>query len=262
LDQVVAPSAVGQLLAFVHQGFAPSGFGLSAGGGVWRASSRLVWVVVHNRLMKTRIVTIMAVLAMQAAAAQNAADAALLRMQDAYRKNQTLVLSQTLPQVRGHVLEPMAAYWEMRVRLESAPVEAITARLAALKGSYWEDRLRADWLASLARREQWALFDAQWPLYRMRDERGLMCSASLRQWQRGEINNERAAAEVGRHWLAQRDIDQGCAHAARTLLASAACARSRCCRASAPSPLSRAFSASSHSNWAISLPIGSCVACS
>ncbi len=172
--------------------------------------------------MKTGIVTIMAVLAMHAAAAQSAGDAALLRMQDAYRKNQSTVLSQTLPQLRGHVLQPMAAYWEMRVRLDGASVAQIQERLGALQGSYWEDRLRADWLAQLARREQWDLFDAQWPLYRMRDERSLLCSGTLREWQRGQITAERAATDIARWWHAQRDIDQGCAQAARLMLAKKA----------------------------------------
>ena len=172
--------------------------------------------------MKTGIVTIMAVLAMQAAGAQSAGDVALLRMQDAFRKNQSTNLSQTLPQLRGHVLEPMAAYWDMRVRLDTAPVAQITQRLAAMQGSYWEDRLRADWLALLARREQWDLFDAQWPLYRMRDERSLLCSGALRDWQRGGLPSARAAADIGRWWHAQRDIDQGCAQAARLMLAKKA----------------------------------------
>lgn len=172
--------------------------------------------------MKTGIVTIMAVLAMQAAGAQSAGDAALLRMQDAFRKNQSAALSQTLPQMRGHVLEPMAAYWEMRVRLDTAPVGQITQRLTALQGSYWEDRLRADWLALLARREQWDLFDAQWPLYRMRDERSLLCSGTLRDWQRGVVPSARAVADIGRWWHAQREIDQGCAQAARLMLAKKA----------------------------------------
>jgi soluble lytic murein transglycosylase len=172
--------------------------------------------------MKTGIVTIMAVLAMQAAGAQSAGDVALLRMQDAFRKNQSTNLSQTLPQLRGHVLEPMAAYWDMRVRLDTAPVAQITQRLAAMQGSYWEDRLRADWLALLARREQWDLFDAQWPLYRMRDERSLLCSGALRDWQRGGLPSVRAAADIGRWWHAQRDIDQGCAQAARLMLAKKA----------------------------------------
>jgi soluble lytic murein transglycosylase len=172
--------------------------------------------------MKTGIVTIMAVLAMQAAGAQSAGDAALLRMQDAFRKNQSAALSQTLPQMRGHVLEPMAAYWEMRVRLDTAPVAQITQRLTALQGSYWEDRLRADWLALLARRDQWDLFDAQWPLYRMRDERSLLCSGTLRDWQRGVVPSARAAADIGRWWHAQREIDQGCAQAARLMLAKKA----------------------------------------
>lgn len=169
--------------------------------------------------MKTGIVTIMAVLAMQAASAQSASDASLLRMQDAFRKNQSQVLSQTLPQLRGHALQPMAAYWEMRVRLDSAPLAQITDRLSALQGTYWEDRLRADWLAQLARRGEWAVFDAQWPLYRMRDERGLLCSATLREWQRGTLDPASAAAAVSRAWLAQREADHGCANAARQLLA-------------------------------------------
>jgi soluble lytic murein transglycosylase len=170
--------------------------------------------------MKTGIVTIMAVLAMQGALAQSAGDAALLRMQDAFRKNQSAALTQTLPKVRGHVLEPMAAYWEMRVRLDTAPVAQITQRLAAIQGTYWEDRLRADWLGQLARRDQWDQFDAQWPLYRMRDERALLCSATLRDWQRGTLAPESAAATVARAWLAQREADHGCANAARQLLAA------------------------------------------
>jgi soluble lytic murein transglycosylase len=170
--------------------------------------------------MKTGIVSIMAALLMSSAAAQSAGDAAVLRMQEAFRANQASTLSQTLPQLRGHVLEPMAAYWEMRVRLDSAPVAQITQRLAALRGSYWEDRLRADWLALLARREQWDLFDAQWPFYRMRDERSLLCSAALRDWRRGTFPAERVALDVTRWWLAQRDIDHGCAQAAGQLLAA------------------------------------------
>lgn len=170
--------------------------------------------------MKRGIVSIMAVLAMQAALAQSAGNAALLRMHDAFRKNQSHALSQTLPQVRGHVLEPMAAYWEMRVRLDTAPNPHIIRRLASLQGTYWEDRLRADWLAQLARRDQWEEFDAQWPLYRMRDERSLACSATLREWQRGTLAPELAAAAVARAWLAQRDADHGCANAARHLLAA------------------------------------------
>jgi soluble lytic murein transglycosylase len=170
--------------------------------------------------MKTGIVSIMAALLMSSAAAQSAGDTAVLRMQEAFRANQANTLSQTLPQLRGHVLEPMAAYWEMRVRLESAPVAQITQRLAALRGSYWEDRLRADWLALLARREQWDLFDTQWPYYRMRDERSLLCSAALRDWRRGSLPAERVAIDVTRWWLAQRDIDHGCAQAAGQLLAA------------------------------------------
>ena len=52
--------------------------------------------------MKTGMLTIMAVLAMQAAAAQSAGDAALLRMQDAFRKNQSAAYSNTKTSAATH----------------------------------------------------------------------------------------------------------------------------------------------------------------
>ena len=38
--------------------------------------------------------------------------AALLEMADAFKRNDRRRLTNLLPQVRGHVLEPWAAYWE------------------------------------------------------------------------------------------------------------------------------------------------------
>ncbi|MEY2735547.1 MAG: Soluble lytic murein transglycosylase precursor, partial [Pseudomonadota bacterium] len=41
-------------------------------------------------------------------------DALVLEMHQAFRRDDTRRLTQLLPQVRGHVLEPWAAYWELR----------------------------------------------------------------------------------------------------------------------------------------------------
>ena len=55
------------------------------------------------------------------AQAQNKGDEAMLDMHQAFRKNERTRLTALLPQVQGHTLEPLAAYWELRVRLDTAP---------------------------------------------------------------------------------------------------------------------------------------------
>ena len=49
--------------------------------------------------------------------AQNRGDDTLLEMQQAFRKGDRKKLEQLLPAARGHALEPWAAYWELKARL-------------------------------------------------------------------------------------------------------------------------------------------------
>ena len=70
------------------------------------------------------------------------AQEALLEMQQAFRKGDERRVSSLLPQVRGHALEPLAAYWALRLRLDTAPEAEIQAFLQRHAGTYYEDRLR------------------------------------------------------------------------------------------------------------------------
>lgn len=152
---------------------------------------------------------------MGAASASHATgDAVLLQMREAVRKNDALRLQELLPQVQGHPLEPLAAYWALKTRLEQASPDEIRAFLARYAGSYYEDRLRNDWLLLLGKRADWATFAAELPLFRMNDDREVQCYALL-QTQPRPVD---VAAQVAERWLAQKDIDQGCASAARELL--------------------------------------------
>ena len=99
----------------------------------------------------TQILTLVCALSMTglwstASQAQNKGDEVILDMQQAFRKGDKTRLSALLPQTRGHVLEPLAAYWEMRNRLDTAPESEIRSYLSTYAGSYYEDRLRNDWL--------------------------------------------------------------------------------------------------------------------
>ena len=153
--------------------------------------------------------------------AQTPADQLILDMQQAARRGDKARLASLLPQVRGHVLEPWAAYWEARSRLEdftSADMQAFSARYA---GSYQEDRLRNDWLLLLGQRRDWSSFAAEHPQFRMGDDRQVRCYALLvDQLRSNQPASQVVADDVRRLWLAQRDADDGCTQAADRLYAT------------------------------------------
>ncbi|WP_295521860.1 lytic transglycosylase domain-containing protein [Limnohabitans sp. Rim8] len=141
--------------------------------------------------------------------APNKGDEVILEMGQAFKKGDKNRLSALLPQTRGHVLEPLAAYWEMRARLENAPESEIRGFLNTYAGSYYEDRLRNDWLLQLGKRRDWAGFTAEYPRYRMRDDRELRCYALAT-----EAMNSKAdvAEEAKRLWYSLREADDGCTY--------------------------------------------------
>ena len=143
--------------------------------------------------------------------ALNKGDEVILDMSQAFKKNDKTRLSALLPKSRGHVLEPLAAYWEMRARLDNAPESEIRGFLNAYAGSYYEDRLRTDWLQQLGKRRDWASFTAEYPRYRMRDDREVRCYALAT-----EAMNSKAdmADEAKRLWYSLREADDGCTYVA------------------------------------------------
>jgi soluble lytic murein transglycosylase len=149
-----------------------------------------------------------------AAQAQNKGDDVILEMQQAFKKGDKNRLSALLPQTRGHVLEPLAAYWEMRARLDIAPESEIRGFLNAYTGSYYEDRLRTDWLLQLGKRRDWATFTAEYPRYRMRDDREVRCYALATEAMNSKAN---VAEEAKRLWYALREADDGCTYVAEHL---------------------------------------------
>jgi soluble lytic murein transglycosylase len=169
-----------------------------------------------------RLSTIMAVLLLPAATAwaQRNEDSALLEMREAFRRNNTVQLAALLPRVRGHVLEPLAQYWDMRARLDSAAPGDVRAALQRLEGSYWEDRLRNDWLLQLGRQRDWANFAVELPRFRMNDDRQVQCYAQMLEAVDRRTPPEQVAEQVQRLWLAQRDADDACFTAASALFAS------------------------------------------
>ncbi|MDP3138204.1 MAG: lytic transglycosylase domain-containing protein, partial [Burkholderiaceae bacterium] len=151
--------------------------------------------------------------------AQPRGDDVILEMSQAFKRLDRKKLSQLLPQARGHALEPWAAYWELRARLEEAPAQEVQDFFARYAGTYQEDRLRNDWLLLLGTRRDWPGFAAEYPRFRMNDDSQVRCYALLIEHMNGGASRAGLADEVRRLWYAQHEAGEACALAAERLLA-------------------------------------------
>ena len=143
--------------------------------------------------------------------AQARGDDVITEMSQAFKKGDRKRLGTLLPMASGHVLEPWAAYWELRNRIDTATPLEMQDFFARYAGSYQEDRLRNDWLLLLGQRRDWAVFNSQLTSYRMNDDKEVRCYALAAE---GAPATEASAQEVKRLWYAQRDADDGCLLAA------------------------------------------------
>ncbi|MFA7239140.1 MAG: transglycosylase SLT domain-containing protein [Sulfuricellaceae bacterium] len=86
-----------------------------------------------------------------------------LAMREAFRVGETNRVNSYAARLKGHVLEPFAAYLQLTMRLKEAPPEEIRSYIAHNVDSYLADRLRGDWLRVLGKNQDWELFLAEYP---------------------------------------------------------------------------------------------------
>jgi soluble lytic murein transglycosylase len=104
-------------------------------------------------------------------------------------------------------------YWELANRIGEIQAADFDAFAQRWSGTYVEDRLRNDWLLELVRRRDRAGFAAEFPRFRMNDDREVSCFALADDQLSGKDVREAGLAA----WLAQKDADDGCAFLAATL---------------------------------------------
>jgi soluble lytic murein transglycosylase len=143
-------------------------------------------------------------------------DQAMLEIKQAFDRSDKARLQALLPQVRGHGLEPWAAYWDLRLRLWKVPASEVQAFFSRWAGTYQEDRLRNDWLLLLGQRREWTAFQNELAQFRMNDDPEVRCYALWVEHLRTPgAGSQRLAEELRRLWHSQRESDDGCKSAAR-----------------------------------------------
>lgn len=149
------------------------------------------------------------------AAAQVATPGNILEARDAYRKRDRARLATLRAAAVGEnqALAPWVDYWDLNSRLNTVQVDEVEAFYQRWPGTYVEDRLRNDWLLELGRRRDWKALAADYPRFRMNDDRQVVCYALLADHLAGKD-----VREAGRDaWFAQKEGDDGCTLLATTL---------------------------------------------
>jgi len=132
-------------------------------------------------------------------------DADFAAARDAYRAGDSARLERIVPRLKGHLLEPYALYWQLKLKLDEADAEIVREFLERYADLPVSERLRNDWLKSLAKRGAWTLFAAEYPKHGPEDAE-LACYAAQFRSQAGED----AAADVRRFWFSGQELPEAC----------------------------------------------------
>ena len=164
---------------------------------------------VYERCLTAMLALCLAGLWLFSPAHAQSGDNAIVDAREALRKKDRarLVSARDAALAQAHPLAMWADYWELSDRLNDARPEELKAFYARWPGTYVEDRLRNDWLLELGRRRDWSNFAAEYPRFRMNDDREVTCYALLADQLSGKDVRDKALDT----WLAQRDADDGCA---------------------------------------------------
>ena len=158
-----------------------------------------------------------ALLVLIAATARGAAlDDEFLAAREAYRAGAAARLDQHAARLKGHLLEPYVAYWQLAMRLERASTEDVRAFLAAHRDGPLAERLRKEWLKALGRRGEWELFNAELPLLAA-DDIEITCYTL-----RGRllINASDTLPEARPLWFVARNLPDSCTPLFEALVAA------------------------------------------
>ena len=134
---------------------------------------------------------------------------------DAFRAGDALRLERIAPRLKGHLLESYVEYWQLQLKLDEADPERVRGFIARRQGGPLADRLRGEWLKSLARRGQWPLFAAEYPK-RAGEDPELSCYAI--QWQRTRDGDSVLDSALPL-WFSGQELPESCQTLFAALLA-------------------------------------------
>ncbi len=130
-----------------------------------------------------------------------------LAARDAFRAGDAAKLATLAQRLQRTPLEVYTAYYQLRLNLDTADISVIREYLARPDDTPLIDRMRSEWLKILGKKQQWALFDSEYPRL-INEDTELACYALQSRMSRHESSVLREAHDL---WFSARDLPQSCA---------------------------------------------------
>lgn len=127
-----------------------------------------------------------------------------LAARDAFRSGDAAKLAIFAQRLHNTPLEVYTSYYQLRMKLENADIGEIRAYLARPDDTPLIDRMRAEWLKILGRKQQWGLFDSEYPRLIAADS-DLNCYAL-----QSRMRSQDVMREVHDLWFSAKDIPESC----------------------------------------------------
>ena len=155
-------------------------------------------------------------LAVCAATVTAGQDDDFLAMRQAFSTGDATRVAAYAQRLKGHVLEPYGAYYQLRPQLTFALVnpEPIQMFVERYKDSPLSDRLKTEWLKALGKAEQWTLFAEVYPT--MANPHVELICYSLQQ--RLSVSDVSTHTEGRQLWFNPRDLPESCTPVFETLV--------------------------------------------
>lgn len=171
------------------------------------------WNFIPARLLPTALLLLL--MAMDAAFAGGRGED-FLAAREAYRVHDLTRLDALAKRLEGQPLEPYSAYWLLQAQLGQAEPDKIRQFLERYSDSPLVHLLRADWLKTLGRQQQWQAFLNEYPKLLSPDP-VLTCYALQAQFSQGD---DGALAEARPLWFTAGETPSSCTPLFEALLAS------------------------------------------
>jgi len=143
-------------------------------------------------------------------------DADFLAANDAFRAGDAVKLQRYALRLKNTPLEAYTVYYQLRLNLDKADPAAIKEYLSRPEDTPMIDQLRGEWLRVLGRKQQWALFDEEYPKL-LEEDIELTCYHLQSRMRRNDYD---ALGEARALWFSGKGQPESCADPFETAISA------------------------------------------
>ena len=128
-------------------------------------------------------------------------------MRAAYGRGDADTLFSLRSRLPDQLLTPLADYWVLSSRLADAQESEVASFLKRWSGTYYEDRVRNEWMRLLGARGDWSALLKHNALFRMQDDDEVQCWVAQAHW---NLHESVDMKQIVRLWLGEGGTQPGC----------------------------------------------------